>query len=62
MGSAVIPFGNRAFDHRCPSGWRVRTLSACDHQRTRNRHGLGESDCLIKTKHRESPDAGYYAM
>ena len=43
-------------------GGRGRTLSACDHRRTRNRHGPGESDCLIKTKHRESPVAGFYAM
>ena len=43
--------------------WGGRTLSAgviC--RRTRNRHGPGESDCLIKTKHCESPTEGYYAM
>ena len=41
---------------------RRQSLSACDHRRTRNRHGHGESDCLIKTKHRDSPGEGSYAM
>ena len=52
---------SNANPHR-PRSVRRRTLSACDHRRTRNRHGPGESDCLIKTKHRDSPCEGSYAM
>lgn len=50
------PFvGRRRTSRVLPVSWRLVSSSAAIQRSAQNWHGLGESDCLIKTKHCDGP-------